>query len=93
MAGFAAWLIGNRLRRVVCIAGLFLLPITSLLSAAIVVLVADLKGFPESLKDSGLALAVVVLVAFLSGTDSPVFAGSAALSWGIAALLGGLAGR
>jgi hypothetical protein len=95
VAGFVAWLTGFRLRRVAFIAGLFLLPVTSIISAALVVLTADLKGPAEAGKDITLAFAVlVVTMAFTSGDASPVmFLMSAALSWSIAMALGGVSYR
>jgi hypothetical protein len=92
LAGFVAWLTGFRVRRVAFIAGLYLLPLTSVLSAAIVVLTAELKGTPEALKDIGLALVGLLFMAFLSGGDPlPLsFLISAVVSWSIAAVLGGV---
>jgi len=90
LAGFVAWLTGHRLRRVAFIAGMFPLPVTSVFSAAIVVLTADLKGLEEALKDIALAFAGLGLMAVLSGSDPMPLLTSAALSWVIAALLGGV---
>jgi len=72
------------------VAGLFLLPITSVISAAIIVLTADLKGPAEAAKDMVFAFAVVAVVMLLpAGDASPIpFLVSAALSWSIALLLG-----
>jgi hypothetical protein len=93
--GFVAWLTGFRIRRVAFIAGLFLLPVTSMISAALVVLVADLKGPAEAGKDITLAFVVLLAtVAFTSGEASPLpFLISAACSWSIAMALGGVSYR
>ncbi len=92
MAGWVAWLTGYRLRRVAFTAGLFLLPVTSVISAALVVLTADLKGPAEAGKDIVLAFALLIGVMALSGPEaSPVpFLVSAALSWSVAMTLGGI---
>ena len=89
MAGFVAWLVRYRLRRVAFVAGLFLLPITSVISAAIIVLTADLKGPAEAAKDMVLAFVVLAVVMLLpAGDASPVpFLVSVSLSWSIALLL------
>jgi hypothetical protein len=95
LAGFVAWLVRYRLRRVAFVAGLFLLPITSVISAAIIVLTADLKGPAEAAKDMGFAFVVLAVVMLLpAGDASPVpFLVSASLSWSIALLLGAVSYR
>lgn|GEM_PF-924285 len=95
MAGFFTWLTAFRLRRVAFIAGLYLLPVTSIISAALVVLIADLKGPAEAGKDMTLAFVVLLAtMALTSGEASQVpFLISAALSWSIAMALGGVSYR
>ena len=92
MAGFAAWLAGFRLRRVALIAGLFPLPFISLLSAAIVVFSADIKGWQEAFKDAALALLALVLIELIAGGGqaSVWFLSGAALTLGFAGVLGTL---
>jgi hypothetical protein len=93
MSGFATWLAGHRIRRVVIIAGLFPLPLLGLLSAATVVMGASLRGPREILLDCLLALVLLVSLSFLSGMDTVTLATTAAVSWAVWAALGCLAGR
>ncbi|MGI9309517.1 MAG: DUF2232 domain-containing protein [Gammaproteobacteria bacterium] len=94
MSGFAAWVSGHRARRVVFIAGLFPLPFTGLISAALVVLSAELKGTREAAIDCLAAMALLTAMLALSGGVEALllllFAGS---SWGVALGLGAIAGR
>lgn len=92
MAGFAAWIAAMRFRRVALIAGLFPLPFVSLVSAAIVVFTADLKGWQEAFKDAVFALLVLVLIEFIAGGEQASFwfLGGAALTLGFACVLGAL---
>lgn len=92
MARLAMWLAANRVRRVVFIAGFFPLPGLSLLSAATVVMAAQLRGPREALLDCLMALALLAGIALLTGMDVVLLAGSAALSWLIWLLLGSLVG-
>jgi hypothetical protein len=90
MAGLATWLIAQRLRRIVFIAGLFPLPVLGLFSAAAVVMVAQLNGPREALKDCGLALLLLCGIAWLIGMEVPLLAASAAISWLVWVTLGSL---
>ena len=72
MAKFAAWLVAHRLRRVSFITALFLLPLVGFISAAVVVLVASVKGPREASIDCLLALAVLSVLLTLAGTGIAV---------------------
>jgi len=93
MAGFAAWLAGHRFRRIAFIAGLFPLPFTGLVSAAIVVFSAASYGPRKALTEVSMALLLLVLMGLLVGSDIVALAGGALLSWGFACLLGSLVHR
>ena len=67
MAKFAAWVVAHRLRRVSFITALFLLPLLGFISAAVVVLVASVKGPREASIDCLLALVVLSVVLSLAG--------------------------
>jgi len=90
MTGFAAWLAGFRLRRVALIAGLFPLPLVSLMSAAIVVFTAEIKGGQEAFKDVAFALLALLLIELVAGggQGSVWFLGGAALTLGFSGVLG-----
>ena len=81
VAGLATWLMAQRARRVVFIAGLFPLPVLGLLSAATVVMATQLRGPREALTDCALALLLLCGIAWFSGMDVPLVAASAAISW------------
>ena len=81
MSGLATWLAAQRIRRVVFIAGLFPLPGLGLLSAATVVMAAELRGPREALIDCLLALLLLGLMGLAVGMDVPLVAASAAISW------------
>jgi hypothetical protein len=89
----AKWLAEQRLRRVVFIAGLFPMPVLGLFGAAVVVMTAYLNGFRDALVDVGLALLLLMAIAWASGMDVPVLALSAALSWLAWLSLGAIAGQ
>jgi hypothetical protein len=93
MLSLASWLAAQRARRVVFIAGLFPLPILGLLSAATVVMSAQLKGPREAPIDCGLALLLLSGMAWFADMDAPLLVSSAGVSWLILAALGTLAGR
>jgi len=82
------------MRRVGCIALLFLFPLVGLLSGAVVVMVAVLKGPREAAIDSALALTVVsiIVLAFSTGFAA-LEIGTASLLWGLSIWLGDLVGR
>lgn len=93
MAGFAHWVARHRLPRVACIAGLFPLWVLSLFSAALVAMTAQLKGGRVAAEDAAMAGVLLLAVSLAAGGDWPPVLGSAAASWGLAGLLGGLTGR
>jgi hypothetical protein len=83
-----------RLRRVVFVAGLFPFPLLGLLSSAIVVMTAVLRGPREAIVDCGLALALLGIVALVSGVaDVPELLLVAAVTWAVWIGLGGIVWR
>jgi hypothetical protein len=94
VSGFAAWVAAHRLRRVVFIAGLFPLPFTGLISAALMVLSAELKGSREATIDCLGAIGLLALMLLVTGGPQAlvllIFAGA---SWGVALMLGLLVAR
>lgn len=92
MAGFAAWIAANRWRRVFFVAGLFPLPLVGILSAAIVALVADLRGPREALYDVVLALGMLVAIGLLTGASGAGLAIIAGGTWAVALVMGALSG-
>ncbi len=83
---------GQRARRVVFIAGMFPLPGLGLLSAAVVIMVAQLRGPREAILDCLFALILLTAIAWLVGMDVPLLVISAALSWMVWLGLGALQG-
>jgi len=67
------------------------LPGLGLLSAATVVMTAQLSGNREALTDCSLALILLCGIAWFAGMDVPLLAVSAAISWLVWVVLGGLA--
>ncbi len=94
MSAFARWLSGHRLPRIVTVVVTFLLPLTNVISAAVVVMTARSAGWRSAAIDVAAALvllgALVVLPSGDAGAPSP---GPAALGagalWG-GGLLGGV---
>jgi len=93
VSAVAKWLAGNRIRRVVIIAGLFPLPLLGLVSAATVVMAASLRGPRETILDCLAALILLIGLGALTGMDLKMLGLSAALSWAVWVALGTLAGR
>jgi len=83
----------QRVRRVVFIAGMFPLPVLGLLSAATVIMIAQLRGPREALQDCALALALLATIALLVGMNMPLLVGWATMSWLVWTGLGTLQGR
>jgi len=83
---------GQRARRVVFIAGMFPLPGLGLLSAAMLIMVAQLRGPREAIVDSVLAMLLLTAIALIVGMDLPVLVITAALSWLVWLSLGALQG-
>ena len=88
MSGFAGWLAAQRLRRAVIIAGLFPLPVLGLLSAAVVVMTAQLRGPRESVLDCALAAAILAPMSWVTGMQTAILLVSAVISWAIWLALG-----
>jgi len=82
----------QRARRVVFIAGMFPLPGLGLLSAAMLIMVAQLRGPREAIADGVLAMLLLTAIALLVGMDLPVLAATAGLSWLVWVGLGALQG-
>jgi hypothetical protein len=90
VGSLAKWLAAQRARRVVFIAGLFPLPGLGLISAATVVMTAQLTGPREALTDCSLALVLLCGIAWFAGMDVPLLAVSATISWLVWVVLGSL---
>lgn len=93
MSGFATWLVAQRARRVVFIAGLFPVPGLGLISAAVVVMAVQVKGPREALLDCVFALIVLAGMAWFSGMNVPLLLSSAAISWLLWLVLGTIVAR
>lgn len=93
MQGLATWLAALRLRRALVIGGLFPLPILGVLSSAVIVMTAELKGPREALLDCAFAFVALGLMAWLAGADLTLLLPSAAISWVVWLGLGTLVGR
>ena len=91
-SGFGGWLIAHRGARIGLIAGLLPLPLTSVLSAAIVVAVAVARGWREAVADCVIALLVLGVVLLIAGGAWGQVLPSALSTWLIAVLLGALTG-
>ena len=83
---------GQRARRVVFIAGMFPLPGLGLLSAAMLIMVAQLRGPREAIVDGVLALLLLAAIALVVGMDVPALAATAGVSWLVWLSLGALQG-
>ena len=91
-SGFGRWVLERRVARIGLIAGLLPLPLTSVLSAAIVVSVTIAKGWREALVDCGIALVVLGIVTVVAGGLWSQVAASGLSTWGAAIVLGALTG-
>jgi hypothetical protein len=91
-SGFGRWVLEHRGARIGLIAGLLPLPLTSVLSAALVVAVTIARGWRDVLADCAIALVVLVAVTVsLGGAWGPVVA-SGVLTWSVAMFVGALTG-
>ncbi|MDH3978033.1 MAG: hypothetical protein OEU86_05915 [Gammaproteobacteria bacterium] len=90
-SAFGAWLIRQRIARVALTAAL--LPLFGLFSAAIVVCTAAVKGWREAGIDCAIALSLLLAITGFSGEPPQSLLFSAASTWGLALLMGGLAGQ
>jgi hypothetical protein len=91
-SGFGRWVLLHRGARIGLIAGLLPLPLTGVLSAALVVAVAVAKGWREAAVDCVVAMLVLGLVTMLAGGAWAPLAVSGVSTWSIAILLGTLTG-
>jgi len=89
-SAFGSWLIERRIARVALVAAL--LPFFGIISAAIVVCVATVKGWRESLVDCLIALIIVLGLTAATGDGVPQVLFSCVSTWGIALLMGGMTG-
>ena len=89
---FGSWLAGRRAFRVGLIAGLLPLGLLAIFSAAIVVSVAELKGWREAAVDCLIALGVLVLLMVALGGEWTQLVVSGATAWIAAIALGALTG-
>ena len=89
---FGGWLAKRRASRVGLIAGFLPLGLLGILSAAIVVTVAELKGWREAAIDCLVALAVLALLMLVLGGDWAKLAATGASAWIAAIGLGSLTG-
>jgi hypothetical protein len=89
---FGIWLVERRVPRVALIAGLLPLGLLGILSAAIVVCVAGLKGWREATVDCLIALGILMILMVAMGAGWVQVAVSAASTWVAAVCLGSLTG-
>lgn len=89
-SAFGSWLIERRVARVALVAAL--LPLFGVISAGIVVCVAIAKGWREGLIDCLIALVAVLVLTGMTGEGLAQVLFSSVSTWGIALLMGGLAG-
>ncbi|MBW7930203.1 MAG: hypothetical protein H3C57_02725 [Gammaproteobacteria bacterium] len=80
----------RRAIRVALMVVLFPLPLTLVVSAAVVVLTTCVKGWRQALEDCAMALAVLVALTAISGGGWVEIGLGAALTWLLAVLLGAL---
>jgi len=92
VSGLGRWLIERRLPRILLIAVLFPAGLFGLVSAAAVVLVAEMRGWRIALQDVAAAMALLVGVSLVAGGEPLAIVASASLSWGLALALGSLTG-
>jgi hypothetical protein len=93
MTAFGARLLSSRAPRVVLVAALFLLPFTNLASAALLVLVAQHRGWQVAGTDGVLAGALVGTAMAALGVPLGLLVASAGVTWAMAVLLGDLSRR
>jgi hypothetical protein len=89
---FGTWLAERRVPRVALIAALLPLGLFGIFSAAIVVCVAQIKGWREAAADCSIALGILLFLTALVGVGAVQLTASAASTWFVALGLGGLTG-
>jgi len=92
MASFGGWLLQRRLPRIAIIALMFPLGLLGIASAAVVVFVAELKGWRDAAGDCLIALGILVLIAVLLQTDAMPVMLRAGSTWIPAVVLGTITG-
>ena len=90
MTGVPAWLMERRAVRVALMAVLFPLPLTLVVSAAIAVLVTNLRGWRLAAADCALALLLLVGLTAITGGRWLELGAGAALTWLVAVFLAAL---
>lgn len=91
-SGIGAWLAKKRTPRIALIAGLLPLGLMGLFSAAIVVSIANLKGWREAAVDCLIAFGILLAIVFMVGAEPAQVLVGAASTWIIAVALGALTG-
>lgn len=91
-SAFGSWLVERRIARVALVAALLPMPLLGIFSAAIVVGVAIIKGWRESLVDCVIATAILLLLTTVGGEGVSQVLFSCVSTWGVALLMGGLTG-
>jgi hypothetical protein len=91
-SGFGQWLVANRVARIGLIAALLPLPVTSVLSASMVVALSIAKGWRLAAVDCLVALVLLGIFTMVAGGAWQQAALSAVSTWSAAMLLGGLTG-
>jgi hypothetical protein len=91
-SGIGAWLAKKRAPRVALIAGLMPIGLMGIFSAAIVVSIANLKGWREAAMDCLIALGILSVIVLVVGAEPAQVLVGAAATWIVAVMLGGLTG-
>jgi hypothetical protein len=91
-SGIGAWLAKRRVPRVALIGGLMPLGLMGLFSAAIVVSIANLKGWREAAMDCLIAFGILSAIVLAVGAEPAQVLVGAASTWIVAVALGGLTG-
>ncbi len=90
MPGFSEWLVERRPYRIILIALLFPLPLLAVVSAAMVVLVTNVRGWRTAAEDCAAALLVLIALTAVTGDYWFEIGVGASVTWLIAGLLGHL---
>ena len=87
---FGGWLVNRRASRVGLIAGFLSLGLLGIISAAIVVLIAELKGWREAAVDCLMAFGVLMLFMAVLGVEWAPLAVTGVTAWVAAIALGAM---
>lgn len=90
VAGFSEWLLERRLYRIALIALLFPLPLLAVLSAAVVVLTTNVRGWRIAATDCAAAALLLIALTAVTGEFWVEIGVGAAVTWLVAVLLGHL---